>query len=95
MSGNAALLLWSIRSDQMFSYLIEGSFLNVPINDVPDAFRFFFDKVDIFTYANLAVAILTRVCLSRFQSRFVSHFHPLFHPIQFHLGYPGADRSNR
>lgn len=81
MSGNAAPLLSSIRSDQVFSYLVEGSFLSVPIKDVPNPFRFFFDKVDTFTYANIAVTILSGIGFARFQSCFDSHLHPFFHTV--------------
>lgn len=47
-----------------------------------------------FTYANIPKAVLSGICFSRFQPRLDAHLHPFFHPIQFHLGYPGTDRSD-
>ena len=85
---------WSIASDQAFSNLQEGSFLNVPIKDIPNPFRLFFDNVDIFTDTNIAVAVLSGICLSRPEPRLDTHSQPFFHPIKFHLGRPGTNRSD-
>lgn len=94
VSGNTTPLLRSICSDQVFSNLIEGNFLKIPCEDVPDPFRFFFDKADDFTYANITIAIFSRVCFTSFEPCDHSHLHPLYHPVQFHLSYPGTDRSD-
>jgi len=59
-SENTAPPFWSTGSDQAFLNFHKENFLNIPFKYVPNPLYLIFNNVDIFTYTDVPITILTR-----------------------------------